>query len=140
MNVHQKVPSFHLCAGLVGHTADVRSLVASPFFLYSGGRDSAVKAWALDKVSSSIFVDNITPVHSYIEEISCMVANIADIHVGCNGDALNRSTQISCNPSMYLMITVVSICEICVTNLRLLKLVIRFHFSYTWPMLLGRSP
>ncbi|CAN0175743.1 unnamed protein product, partial [Laminaria digitata] len=43
-------PEFHLCAALVGHTGDVRSLAVGTGHLYSGARDKTVMAWELDKV------------------------------------------------------------------------------------------
>ena len=47
----QDIPEFSLCAALVGHTGDVRSLAAGKGYLYSGARDSVVMAWPLDEVS-----------------------------------------------------------------------------------------
>ncbi|CAM9864502.1 unnamed protein product, partial [Discosporangium mesarthrocarpum] len=43
------LPSLKLCAALVGHAGDVRSLAKGKAHLYSGSRDSTVKAWALDE-------------------------------------------------------------------------------------------
>lgn len=44
------VPEFSLCAALVAHTGDVRSLAVGEGHLYSGARDKAVMAWPLDEV------------------------------------------------------------------------------------------
>lgn len=44
------IPEFSLCAALVGHTGDVRSLAVGKGHLYSGARDSVVMAWPLDEV------------------------------------------------------------------------------------------
>ncbi|CAM9805060.1 unnamed protein product, partial [Sphacelaria rigidula] len=46
----KSIPDFRLCASLVGHTGDVRSLATGARYLYSGARDSTVKAWELDEV------------------------------------------------------------------------------------------
>ncbi|CAM9812711.1 unnamed protein product [Ectocarpus sp. 6 AP-2014] len=43
------IPEFSLCAALVGHTGDVRSLAIGKRHLYSGARDSVVMAWPLDE-------------------------------------------------------------------------------------------
>ncbi|CAM9964880.1 unnamed protein product [Pylaiella littoralis] len=43
------VPEFSLCAALVAHTGDVRSLAVGEGHLYSGARDKAVMAWPLDE-------------------------------------------------------------------------------------------
>ncbi|CAN0149809.1 unnamed protein product, partial [Ectocarpus fasciculatus] len=43
------IPEFSLCAALVGHTGDVRSLAVGKGHLYSGARDSVVMAWPLDE-------------------------------------------------------------------------------------------
>lgn len=48
------IPDFALCAALVGHTGDVRSLAAGKGYLYSGARDSMVMAWPLDEVSPAL--------------------------------------------------------------------------------------
>lgn len=49
------IPGFSLCAALVGHTGDVRSLAAGVGYLYSGARDNTVKAWKLDEVNNDIY-------------------------------------------------------------------------------------
>lgn len=45
-----QIPEFSLCAALVGHTGDVRSLAVGAGHLYSGARDKVVMAWSLDEV------------------------------------------------------------------------------------------
>eukprot|EP00752_Nemacystus_decipiens_P015590 g13913.t1 len=45
----EDIPDFSLCAALVAHTGDVRSLAAGTGYLYSGARDKVVMAWPLDE-------------------------------------------------------------------------------------------
>ncbi|CAN0413357.1 unnamed protein product, partial [Hapterophycus canaliculatus] len=45
------IPEFALCAALVGHQEDVRSLAVGRRHLYSGARDNVVMAWPLDEVN-----------------------------------------------------------------------------------------
>lgn len=49
------IPEFHLCAALVGHAGDVRSLAVGAGHLYSGARDKTVMAWELDKVCQPLW-------------------------------------------------------------------------------------
>ncbi|CAM9815265.1 unnamed protein product [Scytosiphon promiscuus] len=48
-NTSTDIPEFCLCAALVGHRGDVRSLAVGRGHLYSGARDNAVMAWPLDE-------------------------------------------------------------------------------------------